>query len=784
MKILLKQTNYFFLLSSDVFDRLKNLNKNIIMYYSEIKEIIARKYCFCQIAYEIFMKDGRSYFFNFFSKKNREIFYNSLRTKVTLLNGQIKQDKFKENKSNYFKYDWNFANILIIDDLKTYFENKEYKLKYIKSEISNFQYLLLVNKFCCRSYNECNQYLIFPLLYMDTKTKRKRNLSKPICMNKELNKDDIEKYRNNFESVGYHFNNHYSANSYILFYLMRVIPFTYNQIKFQSGSFDAPSRLFSSVNNLLTVFKTSDENRELIPELFYSYESFYNLNYNDFGFSKTDNKQINNLNTIQNIGIVEFIIDLRKILENSELSGWINNIFGSNQYNNNIDSYNTFPEYSYENYNDFTQEKQKLFSEIGEDELSGESKTTFNDRIKELKNEIQLLSLGLTPSQLFKHPHPIKKRNSKNFNNSKIENIIDNNKKESNFKKRKSNNFIFNRELFDFMSKISLNKLLFSFDNNDNGHSKILFVFENQINIFNLLEENEKYSYSTKIDLDEEAKILNIKPYKNNFVELYRNAFLLCRLTNRTMLLYSKENQKIYIEWPCVVTSIEFYSHDEINLIQTRIHLNKIIVGDEEGTLSLIEIETKYHNKELNLNSLTYIHKRYKTFYSYINGLIYNNSLNIIISSCNQGYISINNGFSFEILNIIEIENFHSLLDFKLSEYNLLYFYTIKNIGDRKKYELYCYTLNGLKVSKLCLEEDLINFLTYKDIITTINKNGDIYEYNCANLKKIEGNLNKEDIEDIKEKGQVIYGMMNTKLNNIFIFLNKELKIIRVNKEM
>ena len=91
---------------------------------------------------------------------------------------------------------------------------------------------------------------------------------------------------------------------------------------------------------------------------------------------------------------------------------------------------------------------------------------------------------------------------------------------------------------------------------------------------------------------------------------------------------------------------------------------------------------------------------------------------------------------------------------------------------------------NGLKISKLCLEEDLINFLTYKDIIITINKNGDIYEYNCANLKKIEGNLNKEDIKDIKGKGQVIYSMMNTKLNNIFTFLYKALKIIRVNKEM
>ena len=620
---------------------------------------------------------------------------------------------------------------------------------------------------------------------MDINKKKERNLSKPICLNKDLTEYDLQKYKNNYETMGYHFNNHYSTMAYVFYYLMRVIPFTYNQIKLQSGNFDAPSRLFSSLENLLGVFKISDENRELCPEFFFSYESFLNLNYNDFGYSKVSNKQINHLDTNQNVGIVQFIIDLRKILEQSELAGWINNIFGSNQYNNSIDSFNTFPEYSYEQCNNFNKEKEQLHSELGEEELSEDKKIKFNDKINDIRGRIQLLSLGLTPSQLFKHPHPTKEKNSKSLNKSKVENLSNNNKKDTISKRRKSNIYFINKSLTDFIQKTSLKNILYIFDN-DNNRSKVIVICRNKIKIFNLFEENEKNIQSKNIDLGEEIKLINIKPYTNLFVELYDNVFVISRLTNNTLLLCS-ENQKIYIEWPCIVTSIELYSHDEININSTTIiHINKILVGDEEGTLSLVEIEAKYNdkNKEFKLNSLSYIHKRYKSFYSYINRILYNKNLNIIISSCKEGYISINNGFSFEILNIIEIEQFPNILDFKISEFNLLYFYTCKYIDGRNQYTLYCYTLNGIKISKLCLEKDIINFFTYKDSIFIIYKNLNINEYNCSNFKKIEGNIDKEDIKSIEGKGEIFYSVLNSKLDNIFIFLNKDIKIIRINTQM
>ena len=94
--------------------------------------------------------------------------------------------------------------------------------------------------------------------------------------------------------------------------------------------------------------------------------------YNNFGF--TCGKQINHFNNNQNCGIVEFILNLRKSLEECEISSWINNIFGYNQYVNNYDLYNRFPDYSYEQANNFTKEKEELYSIIGEDEINKDLK--------------------------------------------------------------------------------------------------------------------------------------------------------------------------------------------------------------------------------------------------------------------------------------------------------------------------------------------------------------------------------------------------------------------------
>jgi len=211
----------FFLFSSDISDRLVNTNKYLVIYYSEIKEIISRKFCYSEIAYEIFMRDGRAYYFNFFTYVNRKSFYDNLVNKINLINIKLKNDELGNKKSStniYCVYDHNYVDISFINEPSNEFQKSEYKIKYTKSEISNFKYLLLVNKFSSRTYNDCSQYLVFPLLYMDIKNNTKRDLSKPICLNKkEVCDFDLSKYKNNYDTMGYHFNTHYASMAYVLY---------------------------------------------------------------------------------------------------------------------------------------------------------------------------------------------------------------------------------------------------------------------------------------------------------------------------------------------------------------------------------------------------------------------------------------------------------------------------------------------------------------------------------------------------------------------------------------
>ena len=771
-----KNNSLFYLFSSDVNDRLKGKNKYIIIFYSEIKEIILRRYCFTDIAYEIFLKDNRSYFFNFYDIDNRKHFIQILKKKIDERNKEKQNNKNNAKHINYVKLN----EYTLIDEPKTYFEKKDIKASYVKKEITNFQYLLLVNKFSSRTYNDNNQYLIFPLLYMDLDKKIERDLAKPICLNKKLANSDVDKFRTNYENFGYHFNSHYTTMAYILYYLMRLNPFTNCQIKLQSGHFDAPARMFTSLENLLLVFQITDENRELCPEFFYSYESFLNLNYNDFGYIFADKRQIHNFNTNQNIGIIQFIIDLRNILEKRELSPWIDNIFGYKQLNDNIESFNTFPTYSYEQYNDLQEEKE----EIKKDIENNVKKEIINKKIQEIRNKIELLSLGLVPIQLFKGPHPYKESKSKmkkTSNSSILSALLENNNKIENEKNILRKKYNINKYLKEFINK-GFRNLLYVFNYNKEENIKLIFIYENQIKIFNYLTENSKDKPNINIDIDEEINLLEIKPYKNIFIELYQNVFILCRLINRTLLIFS-EKQKYYIEWPCIITAIELLSYSKLSTnLNNDIYFNEIIIGDEDGYLTKIEVFIEYFDKkkEFKIKSLNNNFRRNKAHYSYINGIIYCKRLNIIISSCGKGYITINNGYSFDILNIIKIDKNLNILDYKISEYDLLYIYTNKYINNKCIYELYCYTLNGIKIKKLDIKKEINNFYNNNTSIYIVYRDGNIREYDCATFEEKELNINTEELKDIKNFGDVYHSVFFLKMSTIFIIFNNQFKNIQI----
>ena len=72
----------------------------------------------------------------------------------------------------------------------------------------------------------------------------------------------------------------------VLFYLMRVEPFTSLHVELQAGKFDVPDRLFMSLAHTWSSCLTSLSSfKELIPEFYYFPDFLENINGFDLGNS-------------------------------------------------------------------------------------------------------------------------------------------------------------------------------------------------------------------------------------------------------------------------------------------------------------------------------------------------------------------------------------------------------------------------------------------------------------------------------------------------------------------
>ena len=126
-----------------------------------------------------------------------------------------------------------------------------------------------------------------------------RDLSKPVgALNETRLRDFLERYHSLSEqSVGgnasgnippFMYGSHYSTMmGVVLHFLVRLQPFASLHKEMQSGHFDVPDRLFSSVPRSFRHNTTQlSEVKELTPEWFCLPEMFKNVNNFDFGYSQ------------------------------------------------------------------------------------------------------------------------------------------------------------------------------------------------------------------------------------------------------------------------------------------------------------------------------------------------------------------------------------------------------------------------------------------------------------------------------------------------------------------
>ena len=734
------ELNYLYSFFLD--ERRKDKKKYTIMYYCEIKEIVVRRFCFQKTGYEIFMKNNKSHLFNFFNKNNLYKFIKKMFDKLENVKEKDNKDYIKNQLLNTFimnliNLPFNIneeINFNVINKLEEHFEKNDYRNKHFKNELSNFKYLLLLNKYSSRSYNDLFQYLIFPLLYLDKERTVERDLSKAISLNKNGPdyEETISSIKNNYENVGYHFNYHYSTSGYVLYYLVRMNPFTEEHLKLQSNQFDVPKRMFYDIDNYLQAITFSEENRELIPEFFCNYEIFLNINYLNLGYIIDENLMINDLITADKNGISETIINYRQLLEKRDIIPWVDNIFGCNQLVENDKIYNIFPLTSYEKNNDY--EKMKIKCK--------EKGISDSETINIIKDKLNLIGLGICPVQLLKNQLKKRKSNylsSKEYSFSKINN-------------NKSSGTNLNKDIQNFL-KSSFTQKSKIFLMGDKYGKKLAIRTKKILQTFLLFNKDSKSKISSKKELWQK-KHLKIEPQSKMFCELLPDILLSCRYIDKTIQINYNQKNIFQIQFDNIITCVEYYSHNQKdNSNKIILHKNEVIFGDENGYLALIQIEYEINNKkQINLINIKPTQK-IKAHNSLIKNISFIERLNIIISFSEEGQITINNARDFNIINIIELGDNVCIKDIKISEYDLIYIFCTDKENEKFNY-IKCYSLNGIKFTELKTEDKIINFFTYETLLVVYENNFfesfNLYDLDGKSLYKID--LNKTIRKDSKNK--------------------------------
>ncbi|KDR02350.1 Neurobeachin [Zootermopsis nevadensis] len=280
--------------------------------------------------------------------------------------------------------------------------NSNMTQKWQRREISNFEYLMFLNTIAGRTYNDLNQYPVFPWVLTNYETRELdlslpsnyRDLSKPIGALNPSRRAYFEERYNTWEhdSISpFHYGTHYSTAAFVLNWLIRVEPMTTMFLALQGGKFDHPNRLFSSIAlSWKNCQRDTSDVKELIPEFFFLPEMLVNANRYRLG-QQEDGSAISDVELPPWASSPEEFVRINRMALESEfvscqLHQWIDLIFGYKQRGPEaVRATNVFYYLTYEGCVDM-------------DNIS--------DPVMKEAIENQIRNFGQTPSQLLMEPHP------------------------------------------------------------------------------------------------------------------------------------------------------------------------------------------------------------------------------------------------------------------------------------------------------------------------------------------------------------------------------------------
>ncbi|VDN55200.1 unnamed protein product [Dracunculus medinensis] len=307
-------------------------------HFHEIRAIFLRRYLLENTALELFLSSRTAIMFAFDSdEKVREVVNNLPRVGVGVKYGLPQSRK---------------TSLMTPRQL---FKHSDMPLKWQRREISNFDYLMFLNTIAGRTYNDLNQYPIFPWVIANYS-------SDVLDLNIASNFRDLSKE-----------------------------PFTTMFLHLQSGKFDHSNRLFHSIAETWeNCQRDSHDVKELIPELYYMPEMLRNDNGFDLG-KREDGSLVGDVVLPPWASNPEHFIALhRQALESDlvscQLNQWIDLIFGYKQKGPEaVRATNVFYYLTYE----------------GAINLNSIENPFIREGLEQ-----QMISFGQTPAQLMTEPHP------------------------------------------------------------------------------------------------------------------------------------------------------------------------------------------------------------------------------------------------------------------------------------------------------------------------------------------------------------------------------------------
>uniref|UniRef100_A0A667YJJ4 Neurobeachin n=1 Tax=Myripristis murdjan TaxID=586833 RepID=A0A667YJJ4_9TELE len=352
--------------------------------FSEIRAVFSRRYLLQNTGLEVFMANRTSVMFNFPDQATvKRVVYSLPRVGVGTSYGLPQ------------------ARRISLATPRQLFKSSNMTQRWQRREISNFEYLMFLNTIAGRTYNDLNQYPVFPWVLTNYDSEELdltlpgnfRDLSKPIgALNPKRAAFYAERYET-WEDDGtppHHYTTLYSTAHTTLSWMLRIEPFTTFFLNANDKKFDHPERAFSGIGrSWRNCQRDTADVKELIPEFYYLPEMFVNSNEYELGV-RDDGVPVCDVELPAWAKKPEDFVRINRMALESEfvscqLHQWIDLIFGYKQRGPEaVRALNVFNFLSYE-------------GAVNLDNLDAAQRESM---------EAQIQACGQIPSQLLIEPHP------------------------------------------------------------------------------------------------------------------------------------------------------------------------------------------------------------------------------------------------------------------------------------------------------------------------------------------------------------------------------------------